>query len=145
MGEKIGGIDFAFLGAADFVDGQLQFVAVIFDARLHFHIVIAFKRRCHLVEAVPHAGLDAPRGIAQLQAQVGLAFASGANFLYTDKKVGGNGLAVLESSDEVLLHVPGFLLRGRIPNFLPPFLESSLSGVAATSSIGSAFTAAVST
>jgi hypothetical protein len=144
VGEEIRGIDFAFLDAANFLDGQLKLVAVIFDARLNLHEIVALKRRRHAVKTVPHARLDAPGGVAKLQAQIGFAFASRANFFFTDKKMGGNGLAVLETRDKALFHVPDFFF-GRIPNLRPDlFFESSFSGAAATSSIGSAFTAAVS-
>src|ERR1700730_11340135 len=142
--EEIGGIDFAFLGPADLFDGQLQFIPVGFDARLNLYKIVALKRRRHAVKAIPHASLDAPGGVAQLQAQVGFSFPRGADFFYTDKKVRGNGLAVLETGDKALFHVPDFFL-GRMPNLRPDlFLESSFSGAAATCSIGSSFTAAVS-
>ncbi len=143
MREEIRGY-FAFLGAGNLFDGQLEFVAVIFDARLNLHKIVALKRGGHLVESIPHARLDASSGVAKLQAQVGFPFARGANFFYTDKKMRGNGLAVLEARDKALFHVPDFFF-GRIPHLRPDlFLESSFSGAAATSSIGSAFTAAVS-
>ena len=144
MGEEIRGIDFAFLGAANFLDGELKFIAVILDARLDLHKIVALERGGHAVKPFPHARLDASGGVAKLQSQVSFAIAGGANFFYTDKKVSGNGLAVLETGDKALFHVPDFFL-GRMPNLRPDlFFESSFSGAAATSSIGSAFTAAVS-
>src|SRR5579864_2027168 len=142
--EEVRGIDFAFLGAANFLDGELNLVAVIFDARLHLHEIVALKRAGHAVKPFPHARLDASGGVAKFQPQVGFPLAGGANFFFTDTKVGGNGLAVLETRDKALFHVPDFFL-GRMPNLRPDlFFEWSFSGAAATSSIGSAFTAAVS-
>src|SRR5580692_8066189 len=122
-----------------------MFVAIRLDARLNFHEVIALERCSHAIEPVPLPRLDAAGGIAQFDAQVGFPLAGGANFLFTDEKVSGDGLAVLEARYEALFHVPDFFF-GKIPSLLLLLLdlESSFSGAAATSSIGSAFTAAVS-
>src|SRR4029077_15821213 len=136
--------DFILLSAANFFDSELELIAIILHARLNLHKIVTLEGCRHAVKPFPHARLDTPGGVAKLQAQVGFAFAGGSDFFYTDKKVRGNGLAVLEIRDKALFHVPDFFF-GRMPHFRPDlFLESSFSGAAATSSMGSAFTAAVS-
>ena len=144
--EEIRRVHFRFVRAANFFDGELEFVAVIFDARLDFHKIITLKCGRSLFEPVPHARLDSARGIAQFEAEIGFPLAGGADFFFTDKKVGGDILVGLQAGDEKLFHALGFFF-GRIRSLLFDFFfESSLSfsGVAATSSIGSLFTAAVS-
>ena len=137
---------FILLSTTNFFDGKLNFIAVIFDARLDFYKIVAFKRSRSLIETVPHARLDPAGRIAQLETQIGFPFPRGANLFFTDKKVGGNVLVGRKTGDEKLFHVSGFFL-GSIKSLLPDFFlvsSLSLSGVAATSSIGSLFTPAVS-
>src|SRR4029079_5877356 len=120
-----------------FLDGKLYLVSIIFDAGLNLHEVITLKGGDALLKAIPHASLDPARRIAQLKAQISFSFASGANFLFTDKKMGGDNLIGLKSGDEALLHASGVFL-GRIKSLLPDFFfTSSFSGAAATSSIAS--------
>jgi hypothetical protein len=142
--KKIRGVDLTLLGAANFLDAELNSRAVVLDPSLNFHEIIALEGGSAPLEPVPHPGFDAARGVAELQSKVGFALPRDAHFLFTDEKMGGDGLAVFEARDENLLH-DFFLGRG---NHLRPdfFCDLSLlSGVGATSSMAPAsFTAAVS-
>jgi len=86
----------------------LRPVAIDFDASLDLHEIIARDAFDGSFELIPHACFDGAAAVAELKAQIGFAFASVADLLFTNKKKCGDGLLGIEISNERSLHVAIF-------------------------------------
>src|SRR5882762_1330572 len=141
--EEIRGVHLVFFGAADLVDGNLEFAAVALHTGLDLHEIIPLEGGRIALETIPHARFNRAGTVAQFQAQIRFSIARRTNLFFANEKIGSNVLVGLQIGDEGLFHVPDFFLEMN-GNFRPDFLVSSLAGVTATSSMGWLLTAAVS-
>ena len=105
------------------------------NPRVHLDEVVAIDVLHRGIELVPHSRFDGAATIAELEAQISLAFTGAANLFFVNEEKRSNGLFGIEVGNEGRLHVadaePERLPKSR--NFLWLFLLLVTSGVALTS------------
>src|SRR5690348_9900346 len=124
--------NFFRFGPANLLHGELQTVAVSVHARLHFDDVVARDVPGGGLELIPHARFHGAALVAELEPQIGFAFARIAKLFFSHQEKAGNVGVGGEVADEYRLHLDSDRLPNR-RNFLWPFFFLSASGVALTS------------
>src|SRR5262249_5408166 len=86
MRKKVGEINLFGPSEANLQDGKLRTVAIELDAGLNLDEIIAANITRRVLEEIPHARFDDAAAVAERKAQIALALARIAHFLFMDQK-----------------------------------------------------------
>src|SRR5258707_10816042 len=84
--EKIGQVNFLGLREPDLLKRKLRPVAVNLDARLDLDEIVAADVFHRGIKLIPHTCFDRASAVAELKAQISLAFASVSNLFFVNAK-----------------------------------------------------------